>query len=125
MPKAGILISACVLLLGVVLNYVMPEQVFIYVTSVASFGAMWTWIVILITQLRYRQTLTAEQIKHLRYKMPFSPYSNYLALLFIAGVVVASAINPSTQIALFIFPVWLIVLIILYYATGINKPNRK
>lgn len=124
-PKAGILISAFVLLFGVVLNYVMPEQVFIYVTSVASFGAMWTWIVILITQLRYRQTLSAEQIKHLRYKMPFSPYSNYLALLFIAGVVVASAINPSTQIALFIFPVWLIVLIVVYYATGMNKPSVK
>ncbi len=120
-PKNGILVSAFVLLFGVLLNYIMPGKVFIYITSVASFGAMWTWIVILISQLRYRQTLSKEEISKLHYKMPFSPYSNYLALLFIAAVVVASALDPSTQIALFIFPVWLIVLIVVYYVSGLNK----
>lgn len=53
--------------------------------------------------------------------MPYSPYSNYISLLFIAGVIIASALDPSTQIALFIFPAWLILLIIIYYLTGMNN----
>lgn len=120
-PKAGILVSAFVLLFGVFLNYVAPGQVFVYITSVASFGAMWTWIVILISQIRYRKTLSKEEVKKLHYKMPYSPYSNYISLLFIAGVIIASALDPSTQIALFIFPAWLILLIIIYYLTGMNN----
>lgn len=64
MPKAGILVSAFVLLFGVFLNYVAPGQVFVYITSVASFGAMWTWIVILISQIRYRKTLSEEEVKN-------------------------------------------------------------
>ncbi len=120
-PMRGIAISSSVLLFGVLLNYIAPEQVFIYITSVASFGAMWTWIVILISQLRYRRTLSTEQIRHLHYKMPLSPYSNYISLLFIAGVVIASALDPKTQIALFIFPGWIIALIVIYYAAGLNK----
>ena len=36
-PINGILVSAAFLLIGVVLNYLVPAQVFIYVTSVATF----------------------------------------------------------------------------------------
>nr|WP_231036388.1 amino acid permease [Pectinatus sottacetonis] len=122
-PKRGILISSCVLLIGVLLNYIAPSRIFIYITSVASFGAMWTWVVILISQLCYRKTLSPEQVIKLHYKMPLSPYTNYLSLLFIAGVVIASALDEKTQIALFIFPVWLIILIVIYYAAGMNKKS--
>ena len=35
------------MLIGVALNYVVPEQVFVWVTSVALVGSLWTWGMIL------------------------------------------------------------------------------
>jgi L-asparagine transporter-like permease len=45
-PAAGIVISAAFMLVGVVLNYLVPEEAFIYVTSIATIGAVWTWGII-------------------------------------------------------------------------------
>ena len=37
------------MLIGVVLNYLVPERVFTIVTSVALIGTLWTWGVILVS----------------------------------------------------------------------------
>ena len=42
-PATAITVSAAVMLIGVALNYVVPEEVFVWVTSVALVGALWTW----------------------------------------------------------------------------------
>jgi amino acid transporter, AAT family len=39
-PAAGIAASAAIMLIGVVLNYIVPERVFVYVTSVSLVGAL-------------------------------------------------------------------------------------
>ncbi|GAA3328306.1 hypothetical protein GCM10020331_071750 [Ectobacillus funiculus] len=54
-PGIAVLVSAGALLIGVVLNYVVPAKVFTWVTSIATFGAIWTWGVILLSQIRYRK----------------------------------------------------------------------
>lgn len=66
----GNLFSAFVLLIAVVLNYVMPSEIFVYITSVGSFGAMWTWFVILRTQQKFRASLTEEEKAKVKFKMP-------------------------------------------------------
>ncbi|HBP66182.1 MAG TPA: amino acid permease [Desulfosporosinus sp.] len=120
-PVNGILVSASFLLIGVVLNYVVPAQVFLYVTSVATFGALWIWGVILMIQLKYRESLTAEQITRIKYPMPHSPVSNWVCMLFLALVVVVMLFKEETRIALYIAPIWFGLLIASYYGFGMHK----
>ena len=120
-PKNGILVSAAFLLIGVILNYLVPAQVFTYVTSVATFGALWIWGVILMIQLKYRESLTAEQFVKIKYPMPHSPVSNWVSMLFLALVVVVMFFNEGTRIALYIAPVWFGLLIASYYGFGMHK----
>lgn len=54
-PGVAIIVSAIVLLFGVYLNYMEADKVFTYVTSVATFGALWTWGTILVTQIMSRR----------------------------------------------------------------------
>ncbi len=115
LPTVGILFSAAILLFAVVLNYIMPSQVFVYVTSVGSFGAIWVWFVILRSQMKFRASLTKEEVKALPYKMPFAPASGWLTIAFLLCVVVASAFRPDTRIALYVTPVWFAVLLTAYY----------
>ncbi|WP_114571329.1 amino acid permease [Exiguobacterium flavidum] len=118
-PALATVLSGAALLVGVVLNYFLPESVFAIVTSIATFGAVWTWAMILIAQMRARKVYgTAE------FGVPFFPVANYIALFALAGVIVLMAFSESTRIALIVGPLWYAVLIAVYYARGMHKETR-
>ncbi|MDR4435114.1 alanine permease AlaP [Bacillus tequilensis] len=122
-PGKAVLASAGVLLVGVLLNYVVPAKVFTWVTSIATFGAIWTWAIILLSQIKYRKSLQPEEKKHLKYKMPFFPFASYLSLAFLAFVVILMAYSPDTRVAVIIGPVWFLILLAMYYGKGFHKKN--
>ncbi|RFU70423.1 amino acid permease [Peribacillus saganii] len=120
-PGKALLASAGALLIGVCLNYIVPAKVFTWVTSIATFGAIWTWATILISQLKFRKKLTSEEFDKLEYKMPLFPYSNILALLFLIVVIAVMAYVPDTRIALIVGPLWFFILIAVYYSKGLHR----
>jgi amino acid transporter, AAT family len=120
-PGLAVIVSAAVLLIGVLLNYVVPAKVFTWITSISTFGAIWTWAIILLSQIRYRKSLKPEERKALKYKAPLFPFSSYLSLAFLALVLVVMAFDPDTRIALYIGPLFIIFLIAFYYIKGLNK----
>ncbi|WP_059172881.1 amino acid permease [Bacillus sp. FJAT-27445] len=122
-PGLAIIASASVLLVGVALNYLVPEKVFLIVTSVATFGAIWTWGVILLSQIKYRKSLGEKDTARLKYKVPLFPYSSYIALAFLAFVVGIMAYSADTRIAVIVGPLWLAFLTVVYYMKGFHKRN--
>lgn len=124
-PVRGILVSAVFLLIGVVLNYLIPAHVFTYVTSVATFGALWIWGVILLVQKKYRQTLTDEQIGQIKYPMPHTPFSTWAGLVFLLFVVFVMFMDADTRVALYIAPVWFGLVVASYYGLGMNKKDNQ
>ncbi|WP_237540517.1 MULTISPECIES: amino acid permease, partial [unclassified Streptomyces] len=61
-PALGITVSAGLMGIGVVLNYVVPEKAFGYVTSVATAAGIWTWMMILASHIRYRRGVEAGRV---------------------------------------------------------------
>jgi L-asparagine transporter-like permease len=122
-PKNGILVSAVFLLIGVVLNYLMPAKVFTYVTSVATFGAIWVWAVILLVQMKFREGLSPEQRAGLKYPMPHYPFGNWVSLAFLIMVVVIMFFDADTRVALYVAPIWFGGVVASYYMLGFNKEN--
>lgn len=120
-PGMATLASGAVLLVGVALNYLVPEKVFTWLTSIATFGAIWTWAIILVSQLRYRKSLNNDEISKLSYKMPWAPYSSYLTLAFLIGVIGLMAYFPETRVSLVIGPIWYAILVAFYYGKGLHK----
>lgn len=120
-PSKAIIFSAILLLVGVVLNYLVPEKVFIWVTSISTFGAVWTWGIILLSQLKFRKTLTKGEVSRLSYKALFYPLGSYLALAFLVLVLCLMAYFPDTRIALIVGPIWIIGLVFVYYKNGFHK----
>lgn len=122
-PRNALLLCIGALLVGVVLNYLAPEKVFVWVTSIATFGAIWTWGMILVAQMRFRRRLTAEQVAGLQFRMWLYPLSNYLALAFLALVVVLMAFFEDTRIALFVGPAFLVFLVVLYHTRRLGEKD--
>ena len=113
-PATGILMSAACMLIGVALNYLVPEEVFTYVTSVVTVGAVWTWGIIAWSHLKYRQSVNKGVSKSVSYRMPYAPYSNWFVILFLVLVMCFLAFDADTRIALYVAPVWFALLTISY-----------
>lgn len=124
-PYRGIAISVVAMAFGVPLNYFLPATVFELVTSLSAYAFIITWVLILLCQINYRKQLTPEQKRAIHYKMPLSPYSNYVTILFFIIVIISSIADPNTRIAMIATLVWLVVLVGAYYVLGLNKEDAK
>lgn len=120
-PYIGVLISAACMTIGVILNYLLPAAVFEIVTSATAFGCLITWILILISQMKFRKSLTPEEQQRIIYKMPFYPYSNYIALGFFVVIFASACLHENTRFGVLATAVWLVFLTGIYYGAGLNK----
>lgn len=113
-PASGILMSAACMLFGVLLNYLVPEEVFTYVTSVVTVTAVWTWGVIVWAHINYRRAIDRGLAKPVFYRMPGAPFSNWFVFAFLFLVMVFLGFNAETRIALYITPFWFALMTISY-----------
>lgn len=113
-PIRGILFTSSLLLVAVVLNYIVPEKVFMYISSVATIAVITSWTIILITQIKFRKSKTKQEIEKLAFKVPLYPVSTYIALTFLALVIVLMSFISEMRIALIVAPVWSIILYLGY-----------
>ncbi|WP_266159878.1 amino acid permease [Dyella silvatica] len=120
-PSRAIMVSIVALLAGVLLNYLVPEKVFVWVTAISTFAAIWTWGIILVSQMAFRRRLSAIECDRLAFRMPFYPYGSWIALAFLLLVIGLMAYFPDTRVALIVGPLWLVLLTVLYYALGLAK----
>jgi amino acid transporter, AAT family len=109
-PKRGILFSSLFLLVAVFLNYIVPEKVFMYISSVATVAVITSWTIILVTQIKFRQSKTKQEVEKLEFKMPLHPISSYLALAFLAFVIIFMAFIDGMREALYVAPIWFLIL---------------
>ena len=116
-PARGVTVSAAVMLIGVALNYVVPEQVFVWVISVATVGALWTWGIILISHLGYRKAVAEGRAAPSPFRMPGSPVMNWISLAVILLITGCLALDPETRVALYVGPVWFAILALGYRLT--------
>jgi D-serine/D-alanine/glycine transporter len=120
-PSNATIFSAIVILISVVLNYIMPEGVFVLITSISTFCFIFIWAIIVICHMKYRKT-NPKLASSSKFKMPLYPIINYIILVFFAFVIVTLALNNETRVALFVTPVWFMVLGVIY---KIIKPKMK
>ncbi|MBU3184274.1 amino acid permease [Clostridium estertheticum] len=123
-PSNALMFSATVILISVILNYIMPEGVFVLITSISTFCFIFIWAIIVVCHLIYRKTNPKLATKS-KFKMPFYPISNYIILAFIAFIIVVLALTKETRVALFVTPVWFIILGVIYNILKSRMKNKE
>ena len=123
-PYQATLFSAASLLFTVVLNYVMPESVFIMITSISTFCFIYIWAIIVICHLKYRKT-NPELAKQSTFRMPLYPFMNYLILAFFVFILVVLALQSDTRIALMFTPFWFLLLWAFYSMLAPSEDDEK
>jgi histidine transporter len=113
-PWMTVVVMGGALLFGVLLNYLIPENVFLLIASIATFATVWVWLMILVTQVAMRRSLSPEQVAQLQFPVPFWPYGPALAIAFMVFIFGVLGYFPDTQAALLVGVVWLVFLVASY-----------
>ena len=113
-PWLTVLVMGAALLIGVVLNYLIPENVFLLIASIATFATVWVWLMILVTQVAMRKRMSREEAANLQFPVPFWPYGPALAIAFMLFIFGVLGYFPDTQAAVLVGVVWVAFLVASY-----------
>lgn len=122
-PAKAVLVTVGVPMLGVLLNYFVPEKAFQWATAAVTFIGLLVWVAILGTQLQFRKKISSQEVAKLSYTSIWWPYASWAALLFIAFVIVLMGFDSRTRVGLYVGPPILILMIAIYYLCGLHRRN--
>ncbi len=95
-PFGGILLTGFVTLAGVGLNAIVPDQAFEIVLNMAAIGIVSAWGMIVLCQLRLQAWAKKGILARPAFRMPGAPYTGYVTLVFLVGVLVLMAFDWPT-----------------------------
>ncbi|WP_327665542.1 amino acid permease [Streptomyces sp. NBC_00498] len=113
-PWVTTLVMIGALLFGVVMNAVVPGEIFLIISSIATFATVFVWVMIMLTHMKARSSMSAEESAALKFPAPFWPYGQFITLLFMVAVLVLLGFHESTRVALEVGAVWLALLTVVY-----------
>ena len=113
-PWMTVLVMGVTLLAGVVLNYLIPQDIFLIIASIATFATVWVWLMILVTQMAMRRSMSAEEVAQLKFPVPFWPYAPIAATVFMVFIFGVLGYFPDTRAALIVGVVWIACLVVAY-----------
>ncbi|QCE33259.1 amino acid permease [Acetobacteraceae bacterium] len=105
-PFIAIGVTLCFYLIGVFLNYLIPNYVFELALGVAAVGVIGAWATILLCNISLHRAITSGKIQKTEYPMPGSPLTNYLTLGFLGFIVISIGFDyPNGTITLAALPI--------------------
>ena len=125
-PSNGLIFSCICLLAGALVIYVVPNlmEAFTLITTVSATLFMFVWTMILLSYLAYRK-----KRDHLhrasKYKMPGGKVMVWVCLTFFVFILVLLALETDTRQALYMVPVWFVLLAVGYRSVRRNKQEAE
>jgi AAT family amino acid transporter len=124
-PYAAIVAVFIGMLIGVIFNYIIPESAFTIFASLTTFGLLSSWSGIVISHLNFRKIkIKNGEENKIHFKMPFFPYGNYIAMIFIITVTICMAFLPDMRISLIVSAVYCIVMYVAYKLVVKNEESK-
>ncbi|MDP9529007.1 amino acid permease [Pseudomonas protegens] len=113
-PWMTVLVMSVALLFGVLLNYLVPEELFLVFASLVTFSVVWVWLMILLSQMAMRRSMTPEEIAALGFPVPFGAAGQVCAVLFMLFIFGVLGAFAQTRLALYVGVGWLALLSLAY-----------
>ncbi|ERT61767.1 amino acid permease [Megasphaera vaginalis (ex Srinivasan et al. 2021)] len=121
-PRIGIGITIALLIVGVTLNYMIPDsKLFIYLYSASVFPGMIAWFVLAYAQKNFRKYWGEEVMAKHDFKSPLYPYANWFCIAFLGLVTVGMWFNTDTRMSLISSWAFIVAITVIYYICGLNK----
>lgn len=125
-PYVGVLASAAITAVAVIVVFLWPAFAFNYLMAIAMTAAIINWTMIMITQLKFRAKRRAQGITtKLDFPLPWHKVTPWIAIAFLMMVVVLMCFSPSYLPAVIVGPIWLAILLSAYQITQVRKKKAQ
>lgn len=111
-PYMAILFSLFFIFIVVILNYLYPKQIFGILLAIATIAAIINWVIILAAQICFRCKVNLASIK---YKIPLFPITSIIAIIFFVIIIITMTQMKDMSLAIYIAPIWLLLLSLCYW----------
>lgn len=112
-PVIAIAVSATATAFCVLINYLIPGRAFELLMALVVSALVINWAMISLAHLKFRAAKNREGVEP-KFKAFWYPFSNYLCLVFMAGILVIMYLTPGIKISVLLIPVWVAILAIGY-----------
>jgi L-asparagine transporter-like permease len=132
-PTAAIAITASCTFIGAVLAYFFPASAYVFIASLSTFGFLFAWFMIAMSQPLYRRKMGPDWVRNLKWKTPLYPLTPIVAIITVLGAIIGqfftggsgTKIGPITipggGLAVVVGAVWTIVWSVYYLAYARRK----
>ncbi|MFZ4834144.1 proline-specific permease ProY [Rouxiella sp. Mn2063] len=114
-PWVSVVVMLAAMLVAVYLNYIMPENVFLVIASLATFATVWVWIMILFSQIGFRRSLSRQQAAELAFPLRGGVFTSVIGIIFLFFIIGLIGYFPDTRVALYAGIVWVLLLVVSYW----------
>lgn len=106
-PWLTVVVMTGVLLVGMVLNAVIPEDVFTVIASIATFATVWVWVMILASHVAMKREIRKNALAPSEFPSPLWPAASIAAIAFLVFVIGVLGWFEDTRVALVVGAAWL------------------
>ena len=110
-PHAAVWVTALMISIGILITYLAPNNVYIWITSASAFASLWTWGIVFLSEFRFR-TLRQRSGQRPQFAMPWWPAPTLLGMALLLVGLAAMVISPYTRVSVlsgvvFLAALWL------------------
>lgn len=130
-PYVGVLFSAAVTAIAVVMVYFIPSQAFDYLMSITMAAAIINWSMIMITERAFRRRWNAkhgpdsDDPRTLAFPLPLGRAAAWIVIVFLALCCGFMLLSSSHRVAVIMIPLWLLALNLAYTIRERRRKGRK
>src|SRR5437016_3779038 len=122
MPIVAVLVSGAGMVPAMVLSKFFPDSLFVSMIAVSTFGALFAWLMTLVTHLAFRRHHHRQARPYLRFG-PAGPWASLAGLLAVLAVMLSTWWVPGFRIMLGAGVPWLALLTVCYFVWRRNYPR--
>lgn len=114
-PRWTVLISAAGAVVGVIVQYKLPEGAYLYIIGVSLFGGMLGWAMTLAAHIAMRRRMSRADVDGLVFRAPGGAAASWIALVAIIVVMLSTWWVPRLRIAIVSGGPYMVILTLAYF----------
>ena len=120
-PRRALAVSTGGMVAAILLAIYAPAKAFLMLYGVAVAGMLFVWIIILLTHLAFRRAMGPERIARLPLRLGFFPYSTWLGVAALLGIVASTFFVEGLQYSVPAFAPFLLLISLAYWKVRQGK----
>jgi amino acid transporter, AAT family len=97
-PNPAIFVTSLCIFFGAVLAYFYPTSAYIFVASLSSFGFLYAWLMISVSQPLYRMQKGSDYVRNLKWKVPLYPLTPIVAIIAVLAALIGQFFAPGSTV---------------------------